>query len=110
MREFRAHHVDLQQLGVEVAGISTDPPENSREFAERMKLPFPLLSDVERKAGQAFGVLRKVGIGSWNVEFFRRATYLVDKRGIVVAMWEKVKVRGHAQEVLQMARALAAPP
>ena len=106
MREFRAHHAELKQAGVQVAGVSTDTPASSREWAQRMELPYPLLSDVERTAGNAFGVIRRIGIGTWNVEFFRRTTFLVDARGIVSAVWEKVKVRGHAHEVLRMARAL----
>ena len=107
MREFRAHYSALGEAGVEVAGISTDTPESSLEWARRMDLPYPLLSDVERAAGRAFGVIRSVGIGSWNVEFYRRTTFLVDARGVVVASWRKVKVRGHALEVRDMARALA---
>lgn len=115
MREFRAHHAQLTEAGVQVAGISTDSPSSSREWGQRMELPYPLLSDVERRAGTAFGVVRRIGIGTWNVEFFRRTTFLVDARGIVSAVWEKVKVRGHALEVARMARALSsrassAPP
>lgn len=109
MREFRAHHEELKAAGIEVAGVSTDTPESSREWAHRMDLPYPLLSDVDRSAGNAFGVIRRVGIGGWNVEFFRRTTFLVDERGVVVALWGKVKVRGHALEVLRMGRALSAP-
>ena len=106
MREFRAHYSALVEAGVEVAGVSPDTPESSAEWARRMDLPYPLLSDVERTAGHAFGVVRSVGIGAWNVEFFRRTTFLVDARGVVVAMWRKVKIRGHALEVRDMARAL----
>ena len=109
MREFRVHYAELKEAGVEVAGISTDTPESSREWAQRMQLAYPLLSDVERQAGIAFGVLRRVGVGGWNLEFFKRATFLIDQRGIVVAEWQKVKVRGHALEVLELARALTAP-
>ena len=109
MREFRAHYSELKDAGVEVAGISTDTPESSLTWARRMELPYPLLSDIERNAGAAFGVIRRLGIGSWNVEFFRRTTFLVDARGVVVAVWEKVKVRGHALKVLEMALALTAP-
>jgi peroxiredoxin Q/BCP len=107
MREFRVHYSELQAAGVEVAGVSTDTPESSVEWGQRMDLPYPLLSDVERAAGHAFGVIRRLGIGGWNVELFHRTTFLVDARGVVVAMWRKVKIRGHALEVRDMARALA---
>jgi len=108
MREFRVHYPELTSAGVEVAGISPDTPESSRTWSGRLQLPYPLLSDVEREAGTAFGVIRRLGIGSWNVEFFRRMTFLVDAGGRVVASWGKVKIRGHALEVLEVARALAA--
>jgi peroxiredoxin Q/BCP len=104
MREFRVHYPEFKEAGIEIVGISPDTPESSVEWARRMELPYPLLSDVEHEAGHAFGVVRHLGIGSWNVEFFRRTTFLVDARGVVVAQWEKVKVRGHAREVLEMAR------
>jgi thioredoxin-dependent peroxiredoxin len=106
MREFRVHYNELKEAGVEVAGISTDTPGSSRDWARRMELPYPLLSDEERVAGAAFDVIRRVGIGAWNVEFFKRSTFLVDALGIVVAQWRKVKVRGHAAEVLEMVRVL----
>ena len=109
MREFRAHYDKLKAAGLEVAGVSTDTPESSLDWTRRMDLPYPLLSDVERQAGTAFGVIRRLGFGSWNVEFFRRTTFLIDARGVVVALWEKVKVRGHALEVHEMVRALTAP-
>ena len=53
------------------------------------------------------GLIRRIGIGGWNIELFRRVTVLVDARGRVVAAWNRVKIRGHALEVLEMARALA---
>ena len=109
MREFRVHHSELKDAGVEVAGISPDTPESSRTWSRRLELPYPLLSDVERKAGTAFGVIRRFGVGSWSVELFRRVTFLVDARGRVVASWDRVKIRGHALEVLEVARALTAP-
>ena len=108
MREFRVHYSELKSAGVEVAGISPDTPESSRTWSSRLHLPYPLLSDVERQAGTAFGVIRRLGIGSWKVEIFRRVTFLVDARGVVVASWGRVKTRGHALEVLGVARALAA--
>jgi len=54
----------------------------------------------------ALGVIRRVGIGGWTVEFFRRSTFLIDSHGAVVATWGKVKVRGHALEVLEAAKSL----
>jgi peroxiredoxin Q/BCP len=110
MREFRVHHEAMRAAGLTVAGISLDTAESSRMWTERLHLPFPLLSDVDRHAGAAFGVIRRIGLGGWNIEFFRRATFLVDARGMVVAVWERVKVRGHALDIMDVARALEERP
>jgi len=106
MREFRAQHDAFTALGVTVAGVSLDGMAANRQWAERLKLPFPLLSDERREAGEAFGIIRRVGIGSWRAEFFRRSTLLIDEAGKVAAVWSRVKLRGHALEVLRVTRAL----
>ncbi len=107
MREFRAHHDELVASGVTVAGVSLESVESNRAQAERLRLPYLLLSDPERRAGDAFRVIGRIGLAGWNVEFFRRTTVLIDARGVIAAVWGKVRVRGHGREVLAMARALA---
>jgi peroxiredoxin Q/BCP len=108
LREFRVHHAELVGAGVAVAGVTADPVEDSRRWAKRLDLPYPLLSDPTREAGRAFRVQREFGIGGWKVELFRRTTFLADAHGVVRAVWGDVKMRGHAVEVLRHARALAA--
>jgi len=78
----------------------------NRTWAQRLRLPYPILSDPERVAAEAFGGLRRLGFGAWTVELFRRRTVLADRRGTIAALWERVKIRGHAAEVLRAARAL----
>ena len=92
--------------GIEVAGINADTVEGNRHWTERLRIPYPLLSDPTRSAADAFGGLRRIGLGTWSVEFFRRRTVLTDRQGLVAAVWETVHVRGHAAEVLRAARAL----
>ena len=111
MREFRARHADFIAAGVRVAGVTLDSLESCRTWARRLRLPYPLLSDVEREAGGRCHVLRRISIVGWNIEFFRRTTLLVDRETIVRGVWGDVKIRGHARQVLDAARALeAAPP
>lgn len=50
--------------------------------------------------------MRRLGIGTWTIELFRRRTVLADRHGVVAALWEKVHMRGHAAEVLTAARTL----
>ena len=92
--------------GLQIAGVTLESVESNRHWVEKLSLPYPLLSDGEREAGKALRVIRRIGIGDWGVEFFRRCTFLIDARGIVSAVWGKVKVRGHATEVLRAGRAL----
>jgi peroxiredoxin Q/BCP len=106
MREFRAHHAEFAALGVTVAGVTRDSPESCRTWERRLRLPYPLLSDPTGDLGRACGVLRHVGLGGWNIEYFRRTTLLVDAHGIVRGVWGQVKIRGHALELLRTARAL----
>ncbi len=108
LREFRVHHAELVRAGVALAGVTTDPLEDCRRWADRLELPYPLLSDSAREAGRAFRVVRQFGLGTWKVELFRRTTFLADANGVVRAVWGQVKMRGHAIEVLRHARALAA--
>jgi peroxiredoxin Q/BCP len=106
LREFRERYPAFVAEGIEVAGINADTVESNRHWSERLKLPFPLLSDTERQAAEAFGGLRRIGFGEWSIEFFRRRTVLADRLGVVGAVWDKVHVRGHAAEVLNAARTL----
>lgn len=106
LREFREAYPEFHARGIEVAGVSADSLESHRRWIERLRLPYQLLSDPERTAGRALGLVRRLGFGSWTVEMFRRATLLVDDRGLVAAAWGDVKVRGHARQVLVAAEAL----
>jgi peroxiredoxin Q/BCP len=107
MREFRVHHPEFGAAGIAVAGVSREAASANAEWARRLGLPYPLLSDREGEAGHSFGVTRRVGIGGWNIEFFRRCTFLADATGTVAAVWGTVKVRGHAAQVLAAARGVA---
>jgi peroxiredoxin Q/BCP len=109
MREFRAHHGELLAAGVTVAGVTLDTLESCRTWARRLRLPYPLLSDEARAAGEACHLIERVGIGPWKIEFFRRTTLLADTAGIVRRVWGEVKIRGHALEVLAAARDLGDP-
>lgn len=91
-----------------VAGVSLDSVALNATWVERLALPYPLLSDSERIAGRAFRVLTRFGVGGWSIELLRRSTVLIARDGHVAAMWNRVKIRGHASEVLEIAKALAA--
>jgi peroxiredoxin Q/BCP len=106
LREFREHHDAYRAAGVALAGINADTIEGNRSWSERLRLDYPLLSDRDRSGARALGALRTVGIGTWKIELFRRSTFLVAQDGVVSAVWGKVRVRGHARDVLEKARLL----
>jgi len=110
LREFRERYGDFEREGVRVAGVSRDTVEKHREWAQRLRIPYPLLADPGMSAARALGLVHTLGLGGWNVDLFRRATLLVDADGTVAAVWGRVKVRGHAQQVLDAARALRRSP
>lgn len=98
--EFRDVHDQITALGAVVLGISPDPVASHVKFTEKNSLPFPLLSDVDHKVSEMFGVwqLKKL----YGKEFMGivRSTFLIDEQGILVEEWRKVRVKGHVEKTL----------
>jgi peroxiredoxin Q/BCP len=89
-----------------VAGISANTVEEQRAQAARLDLPYRLCSDSDRAAARALGILRRIGIAGWTIELYRRVTVLVDRDGTIAGVWGRVKVRGHARQVMAAVAAL----
>lgn len=93
-------------LGVKVFGISKDGMKSHEKFAEKHALTVPLLSDEGSDVAERYGVWaekKMYGKTFWGIE---RSTFLIDGAGRIVREWRKVKVPGHAEEVLAAAKAL----
>lgn len=84
---------EFKALGVVVVGISPDDEESHRKFALHHDLQFPLWADTKKELLKALGV--------WSLVVVTRTTFLIDKNGVVVHVWEKVKPEGHGEEVLE---------
>ena len=96
--QFNDNLTAFQSLGIPVLGVSRDDAASHRAFQEKFKLKFPLLSDPDRKAHDAYGAWgERPGRGEGVI----RSTFLVDERGKVKKAWYGVKPDGHAQEVLE---------
>ena len=92
--------------GIQVFGISKDTLASHGKFRAKQGLGIPLLSDADTTACEDYGVWREkkmYGKTFWGIE---RSTFLIDGAGRVARAWRKVKVPGHAEEVLAAARAL----
>ncbi len=99
--EFTRHLDAFERLGAVVLGISPDSVQSHRRFREKHGLRVRLLSDLDRRVLNAYGVWqlkRMYGREYWGVV---RTTVLVDPDGRVAWVWSKVKVKGHAETVLQ---------
>src|SRR4051812_11700079 len=83
------------RLDTVVIGISTDKVEDQQKFTDKEKLNFPLIADPDKKAARAFGVLMPNG------RFAQRATFVIDKKGVVRKVFPQVGDAGkHPEEVL----------
>jgi peroxiredoxin Q/BCP len=96
----------LGQIGIEVVGISPDPMPPIEKFAAKYDLTFPLASDAGKTMAEAYGTWVEKSMYGRKYMGMDRATFLVDAEGKVARIWRKVKVPGHAQEVLKAAQAL----
>ncbi len=100
--EFSKNFHKFQKKGIEIIGISKDDVESHKKFCEKMKIPYTLLADIETRVSKKFGV--------WGLKKFmgkeymgiNRRTFLINEKGIVFKIFEKVKPKGHSKEVLEL--------
>ncbi len=98
---FRDANHQMQKRGVIVLGVSTDDVRSHQKFADKYGLPFPLLSDTDTAVSNRYGVYGEKNMYGKKHMGVNRATFLIDKDGIVRKVWPKVKPEGHADEVLE---------
>jgi peroxiredoxin Q/BCP len=89
-----------------IIGISTDSLDSHRRFRDKMKFPFELGSDEDHAVASLFGVWKQKNMYGRKMLGIERSTFLVDAPGVVRREWRKVRVAGHAEQVLEAAREL----
>jgi thioredoxin-dependent peroxiredoxin len=89
-----------------VVGVSPDSLASHEKFKSKMGFPFELLADEEKKACQLFGVWKEKSMYGRKYMGVERSTFLIDEHGVLNREWRKVKVPGHADEVLDAVRDL----
>ena len=104
--DFRDLYKDFQKAGIEVLGVSRDSVRSHENFAAKYKFPFPLLSDADEVACKAFDAIREKSLYGRKYMGVDRSTFLFDKGGALRQEWREVKVKGHAQAVLEAAKQL----
>lgn len=104
--EFTALADAFEAAGVKVFGISKDSVSSHDRFVAKKELRIPLLSDESGDACERYGVWQEKKMYGKVFMGIVRSTFLLDGNGRVARVWPKVKVAGHAQDVLDAARAL----
>jgi len=97
---------DFKKAGAKVIGVSRDPMKKHEKFISKYDLAVPLASDEDGKISDAFGTWVEKSMYGRKYMGMERATFLIDSEGRVARTWRKVKVPGHAQEVLEAAKSL----
>lgn len=105
--DFSALKPQFDAAEVALLGVSKDPPARHAKFAAKHGLAAPLASDAaENGLSDALGIWLEKSMYGRSYMGMERTTYLVDSEGRIVRVWRKVKVKGHAAEVLEAAKAL----
>lgn len=105
-RDFSALVKDFENSGTWIIGVSKDDAGKHRKFTEKYGLKVPLATDPDGSVCEAFGTWVEKSMYGRKYMGVDRATFLIDRDGVVKAVWRKVKVPGHAAEVLEAARQL----
>ena len=85
-----------------ILGVSNDPPEKHQKFINKYDLPFQLISDENKKIANKYGVWQEKKMYGKVFMGIVRSTFVIDKKGIVLKIFTKVKVKGHVDEVLDI--------
>jgi peroxiredoxin Q/BCP len=105
-QDFRDLRSAFRKAGVDIVGVSRDSVKSHDKFIDKEKLPFPLLSDADEKLCKQFDVIKEKSLYGKKYLGIERSTFLLDPSGILRREWRKVKVPGHAEEVLEAAKSL----
>lgn len=103
-QDFTALAPEFEKAGVKVIGVSRDPMKKHDKFIAKYDLAVPLASDEDGRISDAFGTWVEKSMYGRKYMGMERATFLIGSDGRVLRAWRKVKVPGHAQEVLKAAR------
>ena len=105
-QNFRDLNAEFEALGAKVIGVSKDSVASHQKFCAKESLPFLLLSDAEGELLTALGAMKEKSMYGKTFLGIERSTFVV-KDGEIVREWRKVKVPGHAQEVLDYVKTIA---
>lgn len=98
---FRDDFAAFKKRGINVLGVSPDSEASHKKFAEKYKLPFTLLTDADHAIADAYGTYGQKKFMGRTYMGIHRTTFLIDEKGKIKKIFEKVKPEEHAREVLE---------
>ena len=98
--EFRDTSKKFTKANTVIVGVSPDPTKAQAKFKEKFDLPFVLLADVDHKTCEDYGVWKEKSMYGKKYMGVERTTFVIDPKGKIKKIFPKVKVEGHAEEVL----------
>ncbi len=104
---FRDLAADYEQAGAVILGISLDDVDSHRAFADKHRLPFPLLADTDNAVSTAYGVYKEKNFYGKKSMGIERTTFVIGKDGKIAKVFPRVKVDGHGDAVLEFVKGLA---
>lgn len=105
-QDFRDLHDQFQALDAVILGVSRDGLKAHENFRAKQAFPFQLISDKDEAVCNLFDVIKLKKLYGKEYMGIDRSTFLIDKEGVLRREWRSVKVKGHAEEVLEAVRAL----
>ncbi|MGD2129322.1 MAG: peroxiredoxin [Lysobacterales bacterium] len=105
-QNFRDLYPRFIEAGTDILGVSRDSLKMHENFKAKQSFPFDLLSDADEELCRQFDVIHEKNMYGRKVMGVVRSTFLIDGGGVLRHEWRKVKVKGHAEEVLEAAQAL----
>ena len=102
--DFRDLHEEFIKSNAQIYGVSRDSVASHQKFKAKYKFPFHLISDEDESLCKLFDVIKEKNMYGRKYMGIERSTFLINDKGQLLSEWRKVKVKGHAQEVLDTLR------
>ncbi|MDM1552381.1 thioredoxin-dependent thiol peroxidase [Empedobacter falsenii] len=99
--DLRDNENALKAQGYHLVGVSADSVKRQKNFAEKNNLPFPLLADENHEILNAFGVWGPKKFMGREFDGIHRTTFIIDEKGVIADVIEKVKTKEHAKQILE---------
>lgn len=103
---FRDRKAEIEKMGAVVLGVSPDTVEKHVKFRDKYELNFPLLADPDHKIAEKYGAWREKTMYGKKKMGIQRSTFLIDANGKVAKVWQRVKVDGHDDQVIEALKEL----